>query len=44
MRVISAIGFGAEAGEQIYVATELTRVLTVPALKAALKFLEVLMR
>ena len=37
MRVLTAIGFAAEAGEQSYVATPLTKAVTIPPLEAALK-------
>ncbi|TVY78546.1 O-methyltransferase lepI [Lachnellula suecica] len=37
MRVLCSIGFAAEAGEQSYVATDLTRAITKPSLEAALK-------
>lgn len=37
MRVISAIGFAAEAHEQSYVSTPLTKAITIPSLEAAVK-------
>ena len=37
MRVITAIGFAAEAGERSYVATPLTMAATIPPLHASLK-------
>ena len=37
MRVITAIGFAAEAGPQSYVATSLTKAIAKPALEAAAK-------
>ena len=37
MRVITAIGFAAEAGPQSYLATPLTKAITKPALEAAAK-------
>ena len=37
MRVITAIGFAAEAGPQSYLATPLTKSITKPALEAAAK-------
>ena len=37
MRVITAIGFAAEAGPQTYIATPLTKAITKPALEAATK-------
>lgn len=37
MRVLTAIGFAAEAGVQSYVATRLTKAMTKPYLEAAVK-------
>ena len=39
MRVITAMGFAAEAGEQAYTANAITKAATTPPLHAAIKVL-----